>query len=69
MHRLSDQRLFRQHCYIDGRWVDADTGAVMGVAVMAAIPEKATATLHNWATMSFSRSNWASMLVLLQFRV
>ncbi|HHH38690.1 MAG TPA: NADP-dependent succinate-semialdehyde dehydrogenase I [Sedimenticola sp.] len=29
--QLTDRALFRQHCYIDGKWVDADSGAVMAV--------------------------------------
>ncbi len=27
MHKLSDEKLFRQHCYIDGRWTEADGAA------------------------------------------
>ena len=29
--RLNDDRLFRQQCYIDGAWVDADSGATFPV--------------------------------------
>ncbi|MEO3429166.1 NADP-dependent succinate-semialdehyde dehydrogenase [Pelagibius sp. CAU 1746] len=29
--QLSDPRLFREQCYIDGRWADADSGAVIEV--------------------------------------
>jgi succinate-semialdehyde dehydrogenase/glutarate-semialdehyde dehydrogenase len=29
--QLSDSKLFRQQCYIDGRWVDADDGRVIEV--------------------------------------
>ncbi len=29
--RLNDERLFRQQCYIDGAWVDADSGATFPV--------------------------------------
>ena len=31
MLKLVDQRLFRQHCYINGEWVDADGGATAPV--------------------------------------
>ncbi|MCC4118477.1 NAD-dependent succinate-semialdehyde dehydrogenase [Aromatoleum toluclasticum] len=31
MDRLEDQLLFRQRCYIDGEWVNADSGAVFDV--------------------------------------
>ena len=29
--KLRDQKLFRQQCYIDGEWVDADSGATIAV--------------------------------------
>ena len=31
MQNLSDVSLFRQHCYIDGRWMDADDGSMAPV--------------------------------------
>ena len=31
MHKLSDPQLFRQHCYIDGRWTDADDASTAPV--------------------------------------
>lgn len=31
MQKLKDQRLFRQHCYINGNWIDADSGATAAV--------------------------------------
>ena len=29
--QLSDQRLFREHCYVDGQWIGADDGKVIKV--------------------------------------
>ena len=29
--KLKDAALFRQQCYIDGKWVDADSGATIDV--------------------------------------
>ena len=43
--QLSDQSLFRQQCYIDGEWVDADSGETIEVnnpaddSVMGTIPK------------------------------
>mgnify|MGYP000520694622 FL=1 len=31
MQNLADQRLFREHCYINGKWVGADGGATASV--------------------------------------
>jgi len=31
MNRVKDQKLFRQQCYIDGKWVDADQGGTIDV--------------------------------------
>jgi succinate-semialdehyde dehydrogenase/glutarate-semialdehyde dehydrogenase len=45
---LKDQSLFRQHCYIDGAWVDADGGATVEVnnpatdEVLGTIPKMGT---------------------------
>jgi len=44
VHTLSDAHLFRQHCYINGRWVDADDAATAPVtnpatgAVIGSVP-------------------------------
>jgi succinate-semialdehyde dehydrogenase/glutarate-semialdehyde dehydrogenase len=46
--QLKDARLFRQQCYIDGKWVDADSGAKKPVnnpatnAVLGTIPDMGT---------------------------
>ena len=29
--QLQDPKLFRQQCYVDGRWIDADDGATLNV--------------------------------------
>ncbi len=47
--QLSDPKLFREQCYIDGRWADADSGAVIEVTnpatgeVLGTIPRMGTA--------------------------
>ena len=47
--QLSDPRLFREQCYIDGSWADADNGAVIEVTnpatgdVLGTIPKMGTA--------------------------
>ncbi|MEQ8356523.1 MAG: NADP-dependent succinate-semialdehyde dehydrogenase [Kiloniellaceae bacterium] len=47
--QLSDPRLFREQCYIDGSWADADSGAVIEVTnpatgdVLGTIPKMGTA--------------------------
>jgi succinate-semialdehyde dehydrogenase / glutarate-semialdehyde dehydrogenase len=47
--QLADARLFREQCYIDGRWVDADSGAVVEVTnpasgeVLGTIPKMGAA--------------------------
>ena len=33
--QLADESLFRQQCYLNGEWVDADDGATLTV-----VPEK-----------------------------
>lgn len=46
---LQDSKLFRQQCYIDGEWVDADSGATIDVdnpstgEVMGTVPRQGTA--------------------------
>ena len=30
--QLSDKKLFRQQCYVDGEWVDADSGEKIAVS-------------------------------------
>ena len=43
--KLSDEKLFRQQCYVDGRWADADSGETIDVtnptdgAVIGTIPK------------------------------
>ena len=47
--QLADPRLFREQCYIDGRWSDADSGAVIEVTnpatgeVLGTIPKMGAA--------------------------
>ncbi|HIP77919.1 MAG TPA: aldehyde dehydrogenase family protein, partial [Kiloniellaceae bacterium] len=47
--RLSDPKLFREQCYIDGGWVDADSGGVIEVTnpatgeVLGSVPNMGTA--------------------------
>src|SRR3546814_17488235 len=47
--QLADPRLFREQCYIDGRWTDADSGAVIEVTnpargeVLGTIPKMGAA--------------------------
>ena len=48
MFQLSDQRLFRQQCYVDGVWIDADDGQVTEVnnpadgSIIGTIPRMGT---------------------------
>ena len=47
--QLSDPKLFREQCYVDGRWADADSGAVIEVTnpatgeVLGTIPKMGSA--------------------------
>ncbi|MBT6882741.1 MAG: aldehyde dehydrogenase, partial [Rhodospirillaceae bacterium] len=43
--QISDPKLFRQQCYIDGAWVDADSGETQNVTnpatgkILGAVPK------------------------------
>ena len=65
--KLQDSSLFRQHCYIDGKWVDADDGATFDVlnpadgSKLGTVPEMGTGeTARAISAADAAMSGWAA---------
>ena len=53
--QLSDSKLFRQQCYVNGEWIDADGGGTIDVtnpvdnAVIGTVPKLGASPQASWS--------------------
>src|SRR3546814_1476990 len=70
--QLADPRLFREQCYIDGRWTDADSGAVIEVTnpasgeVLGTIPKMGAAETRRAIAAARSEEHTSELQSLMR---
>ena len=60
---LTDNALFRQQCYINGRWCDADDGATFTVTILSA------SHFRNATTDLSLRNDQFGSTIIVRFRL